>query len=148
MKCASDYVLFTNGDCIARADFLETHINYRAPGFILSGGYFKLPMNISQDISKDEKIEKLKVIAQETVDIKGIGFYTLGAKRKSLSDEEKKRYSKLFEEYFLKSFSSRLVDYSDPKISIVSERKINEKFYFIKDNISGENSKSKIWWSS
>ena len=52
LNCTSDYVLFTDGDCIARADFLETHIYHRAPGFILSGGYFKLPMNISQDISK------------------------------------------------------------------------------------------------
>ena len=63
---------------------------------------------LGEDISKDQKIEKLKLIAKETVDIKGIGFYTLGVKRKSLSADEKERYAKLFEEYFLKSFSSRL----------------------------------------
>ena len=59
---------------------------------------------LGEDISKDEKIKKLKSIAKETVDIKGIGFYTLGVKRKSLNDEEKKNYSKLFEEYFFKKF--------------------------------------------
>lgn len=63
LNCTSDYVLFTDGDCIARADFLETHIHHRAPGFILSGGYFKLPMNISQDISKDE------IVSQRCFDI-------------------------------------------------------------------------------
>ena len=61
---------------------------------------------LSENISKDEKIEKLKIVAKETVDIKGIGFYTLGPKRKNLSDEEKKEYSILFEKYFLKSFSN------------------------------------------
>ena len=65
---------------------------------------------LGEDISKNEKIEKLKIIAKETVDIEGIGFYTLGAKRKVLSNEEKKKYSELFEEYFLKSFSSRLAE--------------------------------------
>ena len=69
---------------------------------------------LGEDISKEEKIKKLKLIARETVDIKGIGFYTLGAKRKSLNDKEKKKYSKLFEEYFLKSFSSRLAEYTNP----------------------------------
>ena len=67
---------------------------------------------LGEDISKEEKIKKLKLIAKETVDIKGIGFYTLGAKRKSLNDAEKKKYAELFEEYFLKSFSSRLAEYT------------------------------------
>ena len=71
---------------------------------------------LSENISKDEKIEKLKLIAKETVDIRGIGFYTLGSKRKSLNEEEKKRYAKLFEVYFLKSFSSRLAEYTNPEI--------------------------------
>ena len=63
---------------------------------------------LSKDISKEEKINELKLIAKETVDIKGVGFYSLGAARKNLNDEQKKTYSKLFEDYFLKSFSSRL----------------------------------------
>ena len=86
---------------------------------------------LSEDISKDEKIEKLKLIAKETVDIKGIGFYTLGAKRKSLNDDEKKEYSKLFEEYFLKSFSSRLAEYTNPEIDVISKDKLNENYTIV-----------------
>ena len=67
---------------------------------------------LSENLSKDEKINKLKIIAEETVDIRGIGFYTLGSIRKTLDDSQKKKYSKLFREYFLKSFSSRLSEYT------------------------------------
>ena len=67
---------------------------------------------LSENLSKDEKIEKLKIIAEETVDIKGIGFYTLGSIRKNLDGDQKKKYSRLFREYFLKSFSSRSVSYT------------------------------------
>ena len=63
---------------------------------------------LSENISKTDKIEKLKKIAIETVDIKGIGFYTLGPIRKTLDDDQKKKYSKILNEYFLKSFSIRL----------------------------------------
>ena len=86
---------------------------------------------LGEDISKDEKIEKLKLIAKETVDIKGIGFYTLGAKRKVLSDEEKKKYSNLFEEYFLKSFSSRLAEYTNPEIEVTNKEKINKNYTIV-----------------
>jgi len=86
---------------------------------------------LSENISKDGKIEKLKLIAKETVDIKGIGFYTLGSKRKSLSDEEKKRYSILFEEYFLKSFSSRLAEYTNPEIDVTNKEKLNNNYTIV-----------------
>ena len=86
---------------------------------------------LSEDISKDEKIEKLKSIAKETVDIKGIGFYTLGAKRKSLNDDEKKEYIRLFEEYFLKSFSSRLAEYTNPEIDVIKKDKLNENYTIV-----------------
>tara|TARA_B100000963_G_scaffold62781_1_gene50830 strand:+ start:1687 stop:2277 length:591 start_codon:yes stop_codon:yes gene_type:complete len=86
---------------------------------------------LGEDISKNEKIEKLKSIAKETVDIKGIGFYTLGAKRKNLNNDEKKEYSKLFEEYFLKSFSSRLAEYTNPEIDVVSKDKLNENYTIV-----------------
>ena len=86
---------------------------------------------LSEDISKDEKIEKLKLIAKETVDIRGIGFYTLGAKRKSLNSDEKNQYSKLFEEYFLKSFSSRLAEYTNPEIDVTSKDKLNENYTIV-----------------
>jgi len=86
---------------------------------------------LGEDISKDEKIEKLKIIAKETVDIKGIGFYTLGAKRKSLNNNEKNEYTKLFEEYFLKSFSSRLAEYTNPEIDVINKDKLNENYTIV-----------------
>ena len=73
---------------------------------------------LSNDLTKEEKIEKLKEVALETVDIRGIGFYTLGKHRKTLNDQQKKEYSQLFNKYFLKSFSSRLAEYSNPKIDV------------------------------
>ena len=86
---------------------------------------------LSEDISKDKKIEKLKLIAKETVDINGIGFYTLGAKRKNLSDDEKNIYSNLFEEYFLKSFSSRLAEYTNPEIDVTNKEKLNDNYTIV-----------------
>ena len=86
---------------------------------------------LGENISKDEKIEKLKLIAKETVDIRGIGFYTLGIKRKSLSGEEKKRYVKLFEKYFLKSFSSRLAEYTNPEIDVTNKEKLNDSYTIV-----------------
>ena len=67
----------------------------------------------------------------KTVDIRGIGFYTLGSHRKNLSDEQKKKYLNLFEKYFLKSFSSRLAEYTDPKIRVESAQKLNEKYTIV-----------------
>ncbi len=86
---------------------------------------------LSSGISETEKISKLNAIAEENVDIQGIGFYTLGKYRKSISEEEKNKYAKLFKSYFLKSFSSRLVTYTDPKINVISEKKINEKYTIV-----------------
>ncbi len=96
----------------------------------------------------ESKIIKLNNIAETSVDIDGIGMYTLGNYRKNLNEDQKIKYKKLFKSYFLKSFSSRLVDYSDPKISVVSEKKINEK-YTIVSTILEETSKNpeiKIDW--
>src|SRR5210317_774224 len=76
---------------------------------------------LSESISKEEKIEKLKLIAKDTVDIEGIGFYTLGSVRKDLNDDQKKEYSVKFEEYFLKSFSSRLAEYTNPEIDVLNK---------------------------
>ncbi len=86
---------------------------------------------LSKDISKKEKILELKEIAKDTVDINGIGFYTLGKYRKEISDEQKKRYSKLFKDYFLKSFSSRLSEYSNPKINVISKDKKNDNYTIV-----------------
>jgi phospholipid transport system substrate-binding protein len=81
--------------------------------------------------SNEEKINKLKQIASETVDIKGIGLYTLGAYRKSISNDQSKQYETLFEQYFLKSFSSRLAEYSNPEIEVLSKKKLNENYTMV-----------------
>ena len=86
---------------------------------------------LSENISKDEKIEKLKIIAKDTVDIRGIGFYTLGAVRKTINDDQKVKYSKLFEEYFLKSFSSRLAEYTNPEINVYAKEKLSENYTIV-----------------
>ena len=99
---------------------------------------------LGEDISKDEKIEKLKLIAKETVDIRGIGFYTLGKKRKSLNEQEKKRYAELFEEYFLKSFSSRLAEYTNPEIDVQSKEKLNENYTIVNSILKATNERPEI----
>ena len=96
----------------------------------------------------ESKIIKLNNIAEVNVDINGIGMYTLGKYRKNLTEDQKLKYKKLFKSYFLKSFSSRLVDYSDPKINVISEKKINDK-YTIVNTVLEETSKNpeiKIDW--
>ena len=103
---------------------------------------------LGEDISKNEKINKLKIIAKETVDIRGIGFYTLGKKRKSLNEQEKKRYAELFEEYFLKSFSSRLAEYTNPEIDVQSKEKLNENYTIVNSILkaTSERPEIKIDW--
>jgi len=86
---------------------------------------------LTKNFTKEQKIEKLRSIAKKSVDIKGIGFYSLGSHRKNLSDDQKKKYSKLFESYFLKSFASRLSEYTDPKINVTGSEKLNEKYTII-----------------
>ena len=86
---------------------------------------------LNNKFSKKEKIAKLKAIAKETVDITGIGFYTLGSYRKNINDEQKKEYSNLFEQYFLKSFASRLAEYSNPEIEVLSKKRLNENYTMV-----------------
>ena len=86
---------------------------------------------LSNKFSKKEKMVKLREIANETVDIKGIGFYTLGAYRKGISDDQIKQYENLFEQYFLKSFVSRLAEYSNPEIEVVSKKKLNKNYTMV-----------------
>ena len=86
---------------------------------------------LSNKISTEVKIKKLKIIAKETVDIRGIGFYTLGKHRKTLTDNQKDQYISLFEEYFLKTFSDRLAEYTDPKVRVDSYEKLNENYTIV-----------------
>ena len=86
---------------------------------------------LSKNISKEEKINELKTIAKETVDIRGVGFYSLGSARKDLNDEQKTIYSSLFEDYFLKSFSSRLSEYTNPEIEVQNKQVINNNYTIV-----------------
>ena len=86
---------------------------------------------LSENITKEEKIEKLKLIAKDTVDINGIGFYTLGSIRKKLNDEDMKKYSELFEKYFLKSFASRLAEYTNPEIDVNAKEVLNKNYTIV-----------------
>ena len=103
---------------------------------------------LSENLSKEKKIEELKKIAIETVDIKGIGFYTLGSARKNLSDEQKKKYSNLFEKYFLKSFSSRLAEYTNPEIDVFGKEVLSDNYTIVNSLLKGtsERPEVKIDW--
>jgi len=99
---------------------------------------------LNNKYSKEEKITKLKTIAKETVDIAGIGFYTLGAYRKNINDDQKKEYASLFEEYFLKSFSSRLAEYSNPEIEVNSKKKLNENYTMVSSTLVATEQRPKV----
>ena len=86
---------------------------------------------LSENISKEEKINKLKLIAMETVDIRGVGFYSLGYARKNLNNEQKNTYSNLFKNYFLKSFSSRLAEYTNPEIEVKNKQILNDNYTIV-----------------
>ena len=103
---------------------------------------------LSNSISKQEKMDQLEIIAMETVDITGIGFYSLGSKRKELDDNQKKEYSKLFEGYFLKSFSSRLAEYTNPEIEVNDKKVLNENYTIVNSILLGtsERPEVKIDW--
>ena len=103
---------------------------------------------LGENLTKEKKIEKLKIIAKETVDIKGIGFYTLGSKRKELNDNVKDKYLKLFEEYFLKSFSSRLAEYTNPEIDVNGKEVLNNNYTIVNSILKGtsERPEVKIDW--
>ena len=99
---------------------------------------------LSSETSLEKKISKLKLIARDTVDIKGIGFYTLGSVRKTLNDEQKKKYAELFEQYFLKSFSSRLAEYTNPEISVEGKKVLSEKYTIVNSLLKGTNERPEI----
>ena len=103
---------------------------------------------LSKNISKEEKINQLKSIARETVDIKGVGFYSLGSARKNLNDSQKIEYLKLFEDYFLKSFSSRLAEYTNPEIEVNDKKFLNENYTIVNSLLVGtsERPEVKIDW--
>ena len=99
---------------------------------------------LSKNISKEEKINGLKIIAKKTVDIRGIGFYSLGSTRKVLNENQKKKYFDLFENYFLKSFSSRLSEYTNPKIEVQGKNVINKNYTIVNSILVGSTDRPEV----
>ena len=99
---------------------------------------------LNKRLSKEEKMEQLKIIAKNTVDIQGIGNYSLGTYRKGLSDQKKDEYFDIFEQYFLKSFASRLAEYTDPKIRVDSQKKLNDKYTMVSSTLLATSEKPEI----
>ena len=94
--------------------------------------------------SKEEKMEILKTIAKETVDIRGIGFYSLGKHRKNMSDQKKEEYLEIFNKYFLKTFSSRLAEYTDPRIRVDSQKKLSDKYTMVSSTLLATEDKPEL----
>ena len=103
---------------------------------------------LSENSTKEKKIKALKIIAKETVDIKGIGLYTLGSARKNLNNDQKLKYSELFEQYFLKSFASRLAEYTNPEIDVYAKEFLNKNYTIVNSILKGtsERPEVKIDW--
>jgi len=126
---------FTKVSAIEPDVFIQSTVNRAAE--TLGGG-----------LSKKERIEELKKIANDTVDIRGIGFYSLGSHRKNISDAQKKEYEEVFSDYFLVSFSSRLAEYSNPIISVDSKKKINDNYTIVSSTLAATDKRPaiKIEW--
>ena len=129
------YLTLTNSFSIEADVFIQSTVN-------------RASKVLSENLSKEQKIDELKLIAQETVDIRGIGFYTLGPLRKSLDNNQKEQYSKLFKEYFLKSFSSRLSEYTNPEIDVLSKEVLSKNYTIVNSLLKGtsERPEVKIDW--
>ena len=128
--------------------FTSTNVISIEPDVFVQSTVNRASKVLSENISKDEKIDELKIIAKETVDIKGIGFYTLGSLRKNLNKEQKDVYNKLFEDYFLKSFSSRLAEYTNPEIDVFNKEVLNKNYTIVNSLLvaSGDRPEVKIDW--
>ena len=99
---------------------------------------------LSSGLTKEERIQKLKEIAKEAVDIRGIGFYSLGSHRKNLTKEQLENYKIVFEAYFLKSFSSRLAEYSNPEIEVNSKNIINANYTIVSSTLVATDSRPEV----
>ena len=124
------------------------NINALEPDLFVQSTVDRASKILSENISKDEKINQLKIIAKETVDIKGVGFYSLGSIRKNLNNEQKNKYINLFESYFLKSFASRLSEYTDPEIKVNGKKVLNKNYTIVNSLLIGtsERPEVKIDW--
>ena len=112
-------------------NLLQSVVYSMEPDVFVQSTVNRASLILSKNISKKEKINELKSIAKETVDIRGVGFYSLGNARKNLNDNQKKKYLILFENYFLKSFSSRLAEYTNPEIEVIGKETLNENYTIV-----------------
>jgi len=126
---------FTNAYSIEADVFIQSTVNRAAE-------------TLGAGLTKEERMDELKKIALDTVDIKGIGFYSLGVHRKTTNEEQKIEYLKAFENYFLQSFSSRLAEYSNPIINVDSKKKINENYTIVSSTLAATDKRPavKIEW--
>ena len=125
------FIYSTNSFSLEPKDFVQSVVN-------------EASQVLSSTTTKEEKVKNLKSIAKKNVDIIGIGFYSLGSHRKKLSDDKKKEYIDVFEKYFLKSFSSRLAEYTDPKINVNTQEKLNEKYTMVSSVLMATKDKPEV----
>ena len=114
------------------------------PDIFIQSTVNRAAKTLGGNLNKEERIEKLKEIAKDTVDIRGIGFYSLGKYKKNLNSEQLKKYEELFEEYFLKSFSSRLAEYTNPEIEVDSKKKINENYTIVSSRLISTDNRPEV----
>ena len=129
-------------------NLINTKVYSLEPDVFVQSTVNRASQILSKNISKEKKINELKLIAKETVDINGVGFYSLGQARKNLDNEQKKIYLDLFEGYFLKSFSSRLSEYTNPKIEVYGKKIINKNYTIVNSLLvaTSERPEVKIDW--
>ena len=120
------------------------HVYSMEPDVFVQSTVNRASQILSENISKEEKINKLKTIAKETVDIRAVGFYSLGSARKNLNKNQKQKYSELFERYFLKSFSSRLAEYTNPEIDVKSKKLISENYTIVNSVLVATSSRPEV----
>ena len=125
-------------------NLIYTHTYSIEPEVFVQSTVNKASQVLSKSISKEEKMNGLKIIAKETVDITGIGFYSIGSARKNLDDNQKRIYFDLFENYFLKSFSSRLAEYTDPKIQVQSKKILNKNYTIVNSVLASTSNRLQI----
>ena len=114
------------------------------PDIFIQSTVNRAAKTLGGNLNKEERIEKLKEIAKDTVDIRGIGFYSLGKYRKNLNSEQLKKYEELFAEYFLISFSSRLAEYTNPEIEVDSKKKINENYTIVSSRLVSTDTRPEV----
>jgi ABC-type transporter MlaC component len=141
-------VIYKNEEDWEEIDNHPSNVYSIEPDVFIQSTVNRASQILSKNISKEEKINQLKSIAKETVDIKGVGFYSLGSARKNLNDSQKIEYLKLFEDYFLKSFSSRLAEYTNPEIEVNDKKFLNENYTIVNSLLVGtsERPEVKIDW--